>query len=177
MGLLNGTGIFRGLKSIGKSSVRAGIRAFPDMLRRKDFFIDDAGVVQDKWTPIGEYEVGSKMIVHVGQGSREYPEHAGFIYVTLAKSDGNLIDGKLRIIAKDPNDVGKGMIFNQDLDTLGGDPNDKAKMTMLEEDELDLEHEDRIVLEVLADETATIDFDNANTNIKIPIMKKYTRQL
>ena len=174
MGLLNGIGA---LKKLTRGTVSSSLNAFRDILRAKDFFNADFGVTARKWEPVGEFEVGAQQIVNVGYGSKNLPDSAGYLFVQLAKADGSLIDGKFRIVLKDANDVGKDMVFNEDLDSLRGDANDKSKMIMLEEKPTPVMKDEKIVIEVYADETATVDYDHANTKIKIPITKKYTKQM
>lgn len=161
---------------VGSKNVSSSLGAFRDILRAKDFFDADFEVKKGKWLDVGEYEVGAQQIVNVGFGSDDKPENAGYIYAKLTDTDAALVDGKFRIIAKDANDVGKDTIFNEDLDSLGGDANDKSQMIMLPENTTQVCHNEKIVLQVYADADATVDYDNAATKLKIPVTRRYTTQ-
>lgn len=176
MGLLNGVGIgaVRGL--LGGRSVSGALKPFRDILRAKDFFSADFSVTAGKWVPIGEYEIGAQQIVNVGYGNDVKPENAGYIYAKLSNAAGTAINGKFRIIAQDANDIGKDTIFNEDLDSLGGDANDKSKMIMLQEHPTEVLHNEKVVLQVYSDTTDTVDFDHADTKLKVPVTRRYTKQ-
>jgi hypothetical protein len=175
MGLLNGMGAFR-LPKLGGSNVSGALKPFRDVLRLKDFMSADVAVTAGKWNDVGEVEVGAQQIVNVGFGSEDRPENAGFIYCKLMNTSAAVIDGKFRIIAKDANEVGKDTIFNEDLDSLGGDANDKQKQIMLEEHPTQVLKDEKIVLQVMPDTTTTIDISDAGTKLKIPITRRYTKQ-
>lgn len=176
MGLLNGIGGLGKLGGLMGRNVSASLQPFRDILRASDFFTADFGVTAGKWVDIGEYEIGAQQIVNIGFGSDMKPENAGYVYAKLSNAAGTIIDGKFRIIAKDANDVGKDTIFNEDLDSLGGDANDKSQMIMLQEHPTEVLHNEKVVLQVYADATDTVDFDHASTKVKIPVTRRYTKQ-
>lgn len=177
MGILNnlgatGRGILGGFGGRG-GSVSAGLKPFRDVLKIADFTTADVELVASKWIDIGSKTVGAKQEIHVGYGTPQFPEDAGFIYVRLDDTAGNQIKGKFRILIKDANEVGKATVFNEDLVNLSGDKNDRAKKIMLPEDFTPALEDEKITIQVFADSTTTFDYDDADTYVAIPITVRY----
>lgn len=149
---------------------------FRDVLKVGDFMTANVELTASKWVDLGSYTIGAQQQVNVGYGSASLPDNAGYIYVKLIDTGAGTIAGKFRIIVTDSNDVGKGTVFNEDLDQLYGDKNDKAKKIMLPEDTATSHtafEDEKITLQVYSDATTTLDYDSANTYISIPITRRY----
>ena len=173
MGLLNNLPTLS--KNFLGGNVSSGFKKdFRDTLRLGDFMTSDVEVKAGKWIPVGEYKVGSRQVVNAGFGDVNHPEEAGYIYAKFKDTDGNVVDGKFRIVAKDINDQGKDVMFSEDLDSLSGDLNDKSKMTMLPKHPTEVVHEELLVLEIMADTDATIKVSDTETKLKLPIARRYT---
>ena len=175
MGILNNMGLGRGL-AMFRRPVSAGLKPFRDVLKVANFMTANVELVADKWCDLGSYKVGAAQSVNVGYGVDNLPENAGFLYVKLIDTATGTIKGKFRILIRDANEVGKATLFNEDLDRLSGDKNDRAKMIMLPEDtSVSANEDEKISLQVYPDDTTTLDYDSANTYIAIPVTVRYLK--
>jgi len=176
MGILNNLGLGRGLGMFKRAGVSAGLKSFRDVLKVADFMTANVELVSGKWNDLGSYTVGAQQQVNVGYGGDDKPENAGFLYIKLIDTATGTIKGKFRILMRDANEVGKATLFNEDLDRLSGDKNDRAKMIMLPEDtSVSASEDEKISLQVYPDDTTTLDYASANTYIAIPVTVRYMK--
>ena len=172
MGLLNG--VISKLKTGGIGGAANASAGTRDVLTMEDFEVVNTELKAGQWNNVLVHTVGVNHIRKAGFGSKNFPEQAGYIYVYLAKSDGTQILGKMRMIATDPTDMGIEPLFAEDLDSLAGDLNDKAKMTMFEETGASsIVEKEKILIKIKPTADVTYDPTHANSKLKIPSTLRY----
>lgn len=145
---------------------------FPRVYNKTNFGLTADVVCQPNiYTPIGSIVVPAGQYVTFGVGgigagvdTRE-PS-----YIRLDSTAGQLT-GTIRLVLTDPNEINTIVVAEQRSERFGSDINDKSKSFLLGEYSRVAQQDSKLLIQFKPDGTdaVTIDFDDADTTILIPV--------
>jgi len=161
-------GLFGGLKR------PSGLVPYRSVLTASDLGITaDVSLTANKWVAIGSYTVSAQTGLKFGYG-RPNTRETATIYIRLVSTSGatTYINGQIRVIHANSEETKKTVVWQELLENLRGDTDDKNKKIFTPETEFwMLREDDKLIVEVKVTSADTLDYDATNLDIRIPVTK------
>jgi len=147
------------------------------VLTESDFTLNTTiSVPADEWTRLAYYTVSAQNEYEYGYGNGAQPYNQGYVYVFLKDTTGNEVEGKVRFVVVDANDVPKAPpVFEDDASTLHASLSDITQMKPLPRTGVVAGEDDKLVIEVKCSSAQTI--SGTRTLLKIPVTNRWTRRV
>ena len=157
----------------GVSDPRRGLSRFPRVYNKTDFGLTaDVTCQPSKYTKVGEVTVpaGQKITFGIG-GVGNGVDTREVAYIKFVDSSGNQLHGTIRLVLADPNEVRKIVVAEQRTEKFSASKTDRTQGFLLGEYPIVAREDSKLIIEFYPDGTSavTIDYDNANTEILMPV--------
>ena len=140
----------------GVASLIGGKAGFPKTLTVADFMAAPVAVVVDKFNKFGEFVVPAQQAYEFGYGSASQPENQGYLYISLLTMSAVQIEGKLRLIVSDANEMKQTVVYEERTEVLRGSTTLKTQKIPLPKIGATLKENDKMLLYIDPDSAVTI---------------------
>lgn len=139
---------------------------FNKTLTVADFMTAPVAVVTGKMNKFGENIISAQQAYEYGFGDASHPENQGYLYVSLLTMSAVQVDGKLRLVVSDANEMNQTVIYEERTEVLRGSTTLKTQKIPLPKTGPTMKENDKMLLYIEPDSAATI--SNTASTILIP---------
>jgi len=146
-------------------------RPFKRTLRKGDFgMTGTVSLTAGKFVEIGSLTVKAQQEIALGNNESVSGRIQGApMYVNLYDNNGAQIPGLVRFVYSDANEVDSPLYLEESIERLSADISDRNKAVLYPETLDRVGRDSKIRILFKADNTATLDCDNSNTVLSIPV--------
>jgi hypothetical protein len=148
------------------------LQTFPRVYNADDFGLAAATVCQpNQWNTIGEVQVPAGQKIRFGIGGLGATDSREICYVQLSTAAGVILQGRLRFVVADPNEVRTHLVADQRTERTAAHATDRTQGFLLGESGLAAGQDARLQIQYMPDGAAavTIDGTHADTGMLIPV--------
>jgi hypothetical protein len=150
----------------GVAGLVGGKAGFNKTLTVADFMSAPVAVVTDKFTKFGEYVIPAQQAYEFGYGSASQPENQGYLYVSLLTDLAVAIEGKLRLVVSDANEMTLTTVYEERTEVLKGSTTLKTQKVPLPKMGPTAKENDKLLIYIKSDSAVTI--SNTASTILVP---------
>lgn len=158
---------------IGQPNQSARSNNFERELKPRNFDEVDGTISGGRWNRLLTFVVPAQEQYRWGYGSSRHPENQGYIYVSFVDSDGNEVEGVVRVAQTNAQELNTITVKEKQAEVLSGSKTDRTKMKAFPEqvNKPRVGRDSKLIIDFYPDDPDAndIDFDHDNTDVIMPV--------
>jgi hypothetical protein len=144
---------------------------FPRVYTKSDFGItSDITAQPSKYNKIGELTVPAGQFVTFGVGAvANGVDSREVAYIDLKDGTGTNIDGTIRLVLADPNEVRKIVVAEQRTERLRASATDRTQGFLLGEFKTKAKEDSKLIIEFYPDSSSAVTISATNSSVQLPV--------